>query len=214
MKTPVPRRPEAQARRLLAAYPWRMRAEQGDEIVATVLDTLPPGAARLPWRTVVDLVRGGLRTRRQRRPPFLTWLAYHSGRTIHPRWIWWVFDRLEDPRYRRNDALHRILGAVVALGALAALSGDGFYVFTLLWMVPAACLGARFHGEGHRNRVRARYGLVAGGSNPNVVWVTTARRAPRPVARWMVGRIPGARVWTPALEQHDGIEERPADPAS
>ena len=34
-------RAEAQARRLLAAYPWRVRAEQGDEIVGTALDALP-----------------------------------------------------------------------------------------------------------------------------------------------------------------------------
>jgi len=164
--------PEAQIRRLLAAYPRRMRAEQGDEIVATALDTLPPGVSHLPLRMAVDLVRGGLRTRHQRRPPFLTRLAFEFGLTIHPRWIWWIYDRLEDPRYRRNAVLRRIATGFLPYLPVLALSRRLDHA--LLWMTVSMAMsfvGWRLWGEWERNRLRARHGLVAGGSNPHMVWV-------------------------------------------
>lgn len=214
MTTPTPSRPEAQARRLLAAYPWRMRAEQGDEIVATVLDTLPPGAGRLPWRTAVDLVRGGLRTRRQRRPPFHTRLAFWCGRTIHPRWIWWVFDALEDPGYRRKATLRRMaMGVVAYLPVLVLYRHPGNAVVgATVWAV-MSIIGWGIWGERERRYLRTRHGLVPGGSDPNVVWVTTTRSSPRPVAWWMVEGIRGAEVWTPESEEAR-TEERPPDPAT
>ena len=117
-------RVERQARRLLAAYPWRVRAEQGDEIIGTVLDALPPGARRLPPRTAIDLVRGGWRVRSQRRPPWLTVLAYATGFRIDVRWIRWVFDDLEDPRYVRNRLIRVGLVWGLVMGALALALGD------------------------------------------------------------------------------------------
>ncbi len=235
-------RPEAQARRLLAAYPWRMRAEQGDEIVATVLDTLPVGATRLPWRTAVDLVRGGLRTRRQRRPPFLTWLAFDVGFVIHPRWIWWVFDKLEDPNYRRNSFLMRAVGpgltygtmTVLLNGVTVLLNGGGrsflglmalFATGLLPWLGVATALEAGFRViERDRERRRARYGLLPGGSDPRMVWIRTVQKPlwpggkPRvsvhPVARQTLSWYPGAEVWTPELDASAPDGERPPDPAS
>ncbi|HMJ75714.1 MAG TPA: hypothetical protein VK507_07065, partial [Iamia sp.] len=110
-------RAEQQARRLLATYPWRVRAEQGGEIIGTVLDALPPDAGRLPVRTAIDLARGGWRVRTRRRPPWLTVLAYNLGFRIGPQWIWWVYDDLENPDYVRTK--RRRIAAVGGPGLVA-----------------------------------------------------------------------------------------------
>lgn len=218
-------RPEAQARRLVAAYPWRVREERGAEIVGTVLDTLPPDAGHLPLATAVDLVRGGLRTRRQRRPPFRTRLAHDFGLTIHPRWIWWVFDRVEHPRYRRHDVLRRIGSMVVAFGVIAVLQRNlALFLLAGALATLSAVVAARLFGEPQRNGIRRRYGLVAGGSNPDVVWVQTVRRSwwpgrrsrvsVRPVHRSALHFVPGAEAWTPEREEAARAAERPSGPAS
>lgn len=224
-------RVEDQARRLLVAYPWRMRAEQGDEIVGTVLDALPPGSSRLSWRTALDLVRGGLNTRRRRRPPLLTRLAFDLGQTLHPRWIWWVYDRLEDPNYRRHDALRRMASLLVAFGLFGFIQGDlGLYLVPSLLAAPAAVVSARLVGQRQRDVKRARHGLIAGGSDPRMVWVETERRSlrpgrgrrvsVRPVHRSLLHRVPGAELWVPepatgGSEQDGGTPgpERRPDPA-
>ncbi len=168
---------ERRARRLLAAYPWRVRAEQGDEILGTVLDTLPPDTARLPWRAQLDLVRGGIRMRRQRRPPWLTVLAYSFGLRISARWIRWVYDDVERPGYAWVAAWRAFVGALLASIGLALVTRTPPLI--LLYCIIFPIVAAR-RSERDRARVRARYGLVAGGSDPSVVWVERDRPATLP----------------------------------
>ncbi|MFG1927848.1 GlsB/YeaQ/YmgE family stress response membrane protein [Cryptosporangium sp. NPDC048952] len=52
---------ERRYRRLLLAYPADYRAERGDEIVDTYLDTVEPGRTRPSARDAVDLLAGGAR---------------------------------------------------------------------------------------------------------------------------------------------------------
>jgi hypothetical protein len=182
-------RAERRARRLLAAYPWRVRAEQGDEIVGTVLDTLAPDARRMPWRDQLDLVRGGIRTRRQRRPPWPTVLAYRIGFRIHPRWIRWVFDDLERPDHVRHRRVAIAVQGAVAVAVLVALSVvwetglDAGTPFVLVVSLVTAVVGV----ERERQRRRARHGLLPGGSDPSQVWVE------RPVGR-LLPNVPVARL--------------------
>ena len=51
---------ERQVRLLLRAFPSGWRETHADEIVATVLDGLPPGQRRLGVDDAVDLIRGGM----------------------------------------------------------------------------------------------------------------------------------------------------------
>jgi hypothetical protein len=166
-------RAERQARRLLAAYPWRVRAEQGDEIVGTVLDALAAGARRLPVRTAVDLVRGGWRVRARRRPPWPTAIAYWLGLRISPRWIQWVYDDLEAPDYVRN---RRLCNSVVWFAVVAVLA----LVFRdplIMLYGSGGLVGLVAHVPRDREQRRARYGLAAGGSDPRLIWIRRHRPA-------------------------------------
>lgn len=163
---------ERRARLLLAAYPWRVRAEQGDEIVGTVLDTLSPGSPRLRRRDQVDLVRGGIRMRNQRRPPWPIVLAYNSGFRIGPQWLGWVFDDLEQPRYVRSKCIRLTLwwglfvvafaGPTIGFGVVFGMSG---VLVATLFQVPT-----------DRDRKRTRYGLAPGGRHPALLWVERPQR--------------------------------------
>ena len=164
---------EQQARRLLAAYPWRVRAEQGDEIVGTVLDALPAGARRLPVRTSVDLVRGGWRVRARRRPPWPTAIAYWLGLRISPRWIQWVYDDLEAPDYVRN----RRWSSSVAWFAVTAVIAFVFRDPLIMFYGSGGLVGLVVHVPRDREQRRARYGLAAGGSDPRVIWIRRHRPA-------------------------------------
>lgn len=164
-------RAERQARRLMVAYPWRVRAEQGDEIVGTVLDDLPSDARRLPVRTMVDLVRGGWRVRSRRRPPLTTVIAYWLGFRISPRWIQWVYDDLEHPGYVRVHRWRAAAEWFAICVAMSVLLRDPLFVFyasggivVAAWRVPR-----------DREQRRARFGLTAGGSDPRLVWVRRQR---------------------------------------
>lgn len=164
---------ERRARLLLAAYPWRVRTEQGDEIVGTVLDALPPGSTRLPWRDQVDLVRGGIRMRNQRRPPWPTVLAYNSSLRIGPQWIGWVFDDLEQPRYVRAKCLRLTLWWALVVSAFALPMGDlGVVVLAMGGTLVATMLQV----PTDRERKRTRYGLAPGGRHPALLWVERPQR--------------------------------------
>ncbi len=164
---------ERRARRLLAAYPWRVRVEQGDEIVGTTLDAMAPGAERLPWRDQLDLVRGGLRVRRRRRPPWPVRLAYSFGLRLDARWIWWVFDELERPDYVRSKRRRLLVWWFVAMSALAVLLRDPL---AILYGIGGVA-GALATVPRERARRRARHGLAPGGSDPRIVWIERARPA-------------------------------------
>jgi hypothetical protein len=164
---------ERRVRLLLAAYPWRVRAEQGDEIVGTVLDALPPGARRLPVRTAIDLVRGGFRVRVRRRPPWPTVLAYRLGLRIDARWTGWVFDDVEHPHYVRNRRIRAGLAWLLVMGPMAWAFGDPMVVL----YGSGGLVGGMAGIARERERRRARHGLVPGGSDPTRVWVQQRRRA-------------------------------------
>ncbi len=181
-----PARVERPVRRALVAFPWRDRSERGDEIVGTVLDALAPDADRLPLRTSLDLIRGGLRIRRQRRPPLPVWLAYSSGLRISKRWVRWIFDDLDDPRYVAKATARRIVvtspawalslvlerslaGVLVSLGVVASLA-----LVLPRWTIPR-----------ERQMPRRTYGLLAGGRDPGKTWV---RRRLRGIASWVPAR--------------------------
>jgi uncharacterized protein (TIGR03382 family) len=55
---------ERRARWLLRAYPAAYRADRGEEIIGTLLETVPPGRGWPPSREAVLLVAAGLRARR------------------------------------------------------------------------------------------------------------------------------------------------------
>lgn len=161
-----PDRVAGQARWCLAAFPWRDRVERSDEIVGTVLDALPDDAPRLPLTTAVDLVGGGIRTRRQRRPPLGTRVAYRLGRRIHPRWIRWVYDDVEDPHYARNIRLRMAACAMAAvIVGLLATDVKSFFSLAITLMVSSSFI------ERDRHKVRARHGLGPGGVDPSATWV-------------------------------------------
>ncbi|MBM0256991.1 hypothetical protein [Micromonospora sp. 4G55] len=50
-------------RRLLCCYPRAYRRERGEELVALLLDTAPPGRTRPRLREAVDLIGNGMRCR-------------------------------------------------------------------------------------------------------------------------------------------------------
>ena len=54
---------ERRCRRLLRAYPAGYRAERGEEILGTLLESAPDGRTRPGRREVAALVLGGLRVR-------------------------------------------------------------------------------------------------------------------------------------------------------
>jgi hypothetical protein len=91
---------EARARLLLRAYPPDYRADRGQEILGTLLDTSPADRSWPAPREAWSLVTGGLRVRAtgNRHDPFTTnlrlalLLAAALGLAANPmyRWLWWV----------------------------------------------------------------------------------------------------------------------------
>lgn len=185
---------ERTARRLLHAYPWRVRTELGDEIVATVLDTLPPGAERLPWRDRIDLVRGGIRTRWGRRLPLGAHLRYFFGARIDDCWRQWVLDDLEAPGLRRRLALRSVLSSVAFL-AFVGLGGDGSWPLAGVVVVVAAAVGV-WRAPAQRIVIARRQGLLGPAAEVGDEWVLAPERAALPnlpVARLAVAvGVPGA----------------------
>jgi hypothetical protein len=93
---------ERRCRLLLRAWPWRDRWERGDELVGTMLDVIGEGREWPPPGLAVDMVVGGIRAHRRRRPPLPTYLWFlHSGR-LEYRWHEWMLDRLLAPGWRRR----------------------------------------------------------------------------------------------------------------
>jgi hypothetical protein len=54
---------ERRARRLLLAYPSGYRADRGEEILGTLMETTPPGRDWPPARDLASVLSGGLRAR-------------------------------------------------------------------------------------------------------------------------------------------------------
>jgi hypothetical protein len=169
---------ERRARRLVGAYPWRVREAQDGEIVATVLDALPPGAQRIPWRDQVDLVRGGLEARRRRRMSLGAHLRYTFQLRVADRWIPWVIDDLEAPGFRRRVALR----TAVHLGLLAVvlqIGGPWPWWATMGYLVLGSG-GSALRSEATRRQISARHGLGAAPPPSGLVWVRAPERAPLP----------------------------------
>jgi hypothetical protein len=171
-------RVEGHIRRILSTYPWRYRLEHGEEIVATTLDTVPASAHRLPLSTAIDLLRGGQRVRRQHQPPLTTRLAYRFGARIHPQWLRWVYDDVEDPGYvarARRDLLLIVLASI----PLLAVVGDprDAIAAAIVGLIGALVVGfPRFAVERNRAKIRVRHGLLPGVVDPSRAWVRTHRR--------------------------------------
>lgn len=173
----APSRAEDQARRLLETFPWRVRLERGDEIVATTLDSLPPGADRLPLATAFDLARGGFRIRRQNRPPLPTRISYRLGARIHPRWLRWVFDDLIDPGYvRRTRRQLASFWFAFGIGMVAFLGSSALPTAVMVAAISLPMSVRRAALERNRDRMLARHGLTPAGLDPGVTWVRFHRR--------------------------------------
>jgi len=89
---------ERRYRRLLRAYPADYRAERGDEIVGTFLDTVGP-ERRWPYvRDVADLLAGGFRQHLRARhargleagAPLAAALALSAGTVLAAFWLLWI----------------------------------------------------------------------------------------------------------------------------
>lgn len=210
-------RVEAHVRRLILAFPWRDRIEHGDEIVDTILATVPSGVSRVPMRTAVDVVRGGMRVRRQRRPPLTTRLRFRWGGLVDPRWLRWVRDEIDHPwfvlRRRMGGTLpllaffmvpwldgsqlfRTVVGVVVALVVVRAVVG---WVGRPLGLDRLRVVGpwiARIDDdEAVRRKVRARYGLAEAGVEPSVMWVRIrSKGVPNLVAAPCAGSIGVASI--------------------
>ncbi len=169
---------ERWARRLLVAYPWRVRVEQGDEIVATVLDVLPPGAHRMPWRDQVDLVRGGLQARARRRMSPWAHLRYAVGLRVDDRWLPWVVDDLEAPGFRRRLAL-RTAFHLSLLVPFFSIGGG----WTWAWsagMIGLGTAGSVLRADASRRLIAARHHLERPPPAADLVWVRMPARSTLP----------------------------------
>lgn len=113
---------EAQVRRLLRAWPAFDRADRGDEIVATTLDLVPPGARRLPLRLAASLFVGGLRARHRARPPVWAWLLYGLGWAPRGRTRWLASDVVRAGFGRRALRRHLVACSAVVAGLGAGLA--------------------------------------------------------------------------------------------
>jgi hypothetical protein len=113
---------ERRCRFLLRAWPWRDRQERGEEIVGTMLDLAGPGRSWPSLGMALNIVVGGWRARRRRRPPFTTRLLYRLGGPLDYRWHQWLLDDLLTPGWRRRHVA-RSLGSylrwVVPFGIFA-----------------------------------------------------------------------------------------------
>lgn len=85
---------ERSVRRWLLAYPRRWRVARGDEVLGTLVDLAPAGAARLDRRSALGLVVGGLRTRVRTGPPPHQRFGYLFGARVSPRYLDWMADDL------------------------------------------------------------------------------------------------------------------------
>lgn len=122
---------ELQARWWLWLVPAWLRSTRGEEIVATIVDLVPPGAARLPRKLHRDLIRADLAARRRGTPPFRVWAVLllvslkddRSG-IVASEWRPWLKGWLSSPRWRRGLWLRRLLVAVPSAVLFVATTGS------------------------------------------------------------------------------------------
>lgn len=138
-----------QARRSLRWFPGWMRADRGEEAVGLVLDQLPPGTARLPWRARADLVRAGLHARRRGLPPLSVWRTVSTintdwnkwngrGSSIPVAWRPWLIVKLQMRSFPWACALLVDPWQFAYLLFMAALYYRDFGA-RLLYLVPLSC---------------------------------------------------------------------------
>ena len=191
MMSPFPRH----WRWLLRAYPRSQRRRQGDEILTTVADGLPPGTRRLPFLVAIDLVLGGLRCRHERRPPFLDWLRYRaSGGRLEQRYHAWLLDDLVRP-YPVRSLVVRVSGwAALGLGVRLATQGSDIGLPFMLINALLAGQSVRLTRSG-RGRELARHGYSIDGVHRPGVWVGRAPVGPL-LPNYAMGRSLAAVGWT------------------
>jgi hypothetical protein len=132
---------EQQARWWLWLVPAWLRATRGEEIVATIVDLVPPCATRLPWKLHRDLVRADLAARRRGTPPVGVWMAVflanlrddRSG-IVAAEWRPWLKAWLSSPRWRRGLWFRRFLLAVPPAVLVIAATGSVLWSGGVLWV--------------------------------------------------------------------------------
>lgn len=122
---------ETQARRYLRLFPAWMRDVRGEEAVGLVLDQIPAGAARLPVRSRIDLVRAGLHARRVGRPPWkvrhsVAYATPSSGRgVVPPEWRPWLLAGLPRRSFALGFAVERTWSVFLMLAVFGAMPSGG-----------------------------------------------------------------------------------------
>lgn len=161
---------ERQVRFVLRAWPVPDRAERGDEIVGTTLDSIPPGRQRLPLALGADLVLAGLRARWRAHPPLSVWWRYAWSGDLPPRWHPWmlndVFSRGWSGRlYGRFFTAFSATSAIVwwpvhAFGSGAPSLRDLLSVLSapLLYYAVGTAFGQFKWGKAQRARLLAQNG--------------------------------------------------------
>jgi hypothetical protein len=157
---------ELQARWWLWLVPAWLRATRGEEIVATVLDSLPPGTTRLPWRSRLDLLRAGLAARRRGTPRLGVWLTIANARRgsragcIDPYWRPWLATRLPHRTFTWCCAPVRILPLMAPTIILSSM-GPNFdlssvWVIYLVISIGGVVMVAALQGASWRDDLAAK----------------------------------------------------------
>lgn len=188
---------EARARLLLRAYPPDYRADQGQEILGTLLDGSPEGRSWPAPREAWSLVTGGLRVRaaRNRQQPFATslrlalLLAAALGLAANSmyRWLWWVNGAPPSGGIGAICAICAVLaGAAVVTPWFARRS-----VTICLALIAALALGLLAYHAGFR------FGVAWFVVPPLALAAVVAMEPARPPRAWLA--IPAAGFLASAL---------------
>jgi hypothetical protein len=169
--TPLERR----CRCLLRAWPWRDRAERGEELLGTMLDVTDDDRSWPSPVMAADMVVAGIRARRRRRPPWTVRVQLSTRARLDHRWHEWMLDRLLAPGWRRRIATANarvatcILLVQVMIRLPYARPVPPLVVPVMVGMVAFVSAGGFLFAGSDRARILRRNGYVLEGSPPRLV---------------------------------------------
>ena len=181
--TPLERR----CRFLLRAWPWRDRWERGEELLGTMLDVSGEDRSWPSPAMAADMIVGGIRARRRRRPPWPVRMQLTVGGRLDHRWHEWMLDRLLAPGWRRRLTLAKVRYVVTYMVLMRVLFGPYerprpiFEAFTVI-LLALVLVGGFLLAGWDRTRILRRNGYALEGSPPRLVsrlvWTEQGARLP------------------------------------
>ncbi len=193
-------RAESRARRALRWYRPSWREAHGEELVSTILDTLPDSVDRddrgLGWRTHLDLVRGGLAQRRHARPTLgARYRLFKGTEPLTPEGLAWLRDTLDQRGFCLLDVVQLVAATMPQIILWSTLDWPHRALSTPLVMlgvlVPLAILTLCAMGLTTRRKWIRTAGLDASGWP--LIWnpppPTHRLLVPAPPPRWVVGEL-------------------------